>query len=119
MKLPFFILLGAICPSAVPQASADDISQMSIKEVMRHAMTKKLAKTVISKKATEEEEKRLVELLARLKELEPPTGDASSWKKLTAELFDSAKEVAEGKASHKKLAKAANCSACHKVHRPR
>jgi hypothetical protein len=69
--------------------------------------------------ATKEDLEKLVELSKKLSEQKPPKGDAAEWKKLTAELLDSAKAVAgggEGKADAvARLKTASNCQACHKA----
>jgi hypothetical protein len=110
-------------------SSADDVERdenpaesdgeaLTINDVMRYAMTQHLCKKVAKKEATAEEQQRLLSLFETLGSLEPPKGSAESWKEKTGALVTAAREIAEGEPSHSKLMKAANCSACHKEHRP-
>ena len=51
-------------------------------------------------------------------ETPPPKGDAESWKAKTAALKSAAEGVLKGeKGAEEALKKAANCAACHKVHK--
>ena len=101
-------------------ASNDDppeISELDINGVMKYAMTQGLCQKVVKKKASKEEQQRLLQLFKRLAALSPTKGSSESWKKFTDPLVKAAKEVSDGKSAHKRLGKAANCTKCHKAHR--
>jgi len=71
-----------------------------------------LLKKVVDGTATAEEKTKLAQYIKKLVTLKPPEGDAASWKKKTQALV-SAMEKNDLKA----LKNAANCKACHKVHK--
>ena len=71
-----------------------------------------LLKKVIDGTATDAEKAKLAEYLKKMVDLKPPEGDAASWKKKTQAL-----NVAMEKNDLKALKTAANCKACHKVHK--
>ena len=75
-----------------------------------------LWKKVSAGKATPEEQKQLVEMFESLTKNEPPKGDKKSWEEKTSALVKGAKAAQEGKGGEA-LGKAANCAACHKVHK--
>lgn len=106
---------------AKSESKADDekSAPQNIKEVMRFTMTKGLCQKVIKKSASAEEQKQLVDLFKAMAKMAPPLGSADSWKAKASALVEAANEIAEGKPSHGALAKAANCAACHKDHRPK
>jgi hypothetical protein len=108
---------GAISDVAAPNAPVE--GPLTIKQVMRYAMTQHLCKKVIKNQASPAEQQRLVELFEALAKCKPPTGSAASWNEKTAALVTAAKEVAAGKPAQKALMEAANCSACHNEHRPK
>ena len=90
----------------------------TIKKVMKAAFKGGLCKTVIEGKATEEQKKELLALFQELAAAEPPKGDAESWKEKTGHLVTAAEGVlADKKGSHVQLKAAANCKACHEVHK--
>lgn len=84
----------------------------SIKEVMKIALKGPLNKKVADGKASDEEKKQLIELYESLAAAMPTKGDADSWKAKTTALLEAAKGT-DGQA----LMKAANCKACHDVHK--
>lgn len=95
--------------------AADDVE---IKDVMKIAMKGGLCKKVATGKANDAEKKKLVELFTALSKAKPPKGDAASWKAKTGALLKAATAVAKGdEKAGKALAKAANCKACHSVHK--
>jgi hypothetical protein len=110
---------NAATKEAADNTAAEDAEGMSIKEVMRFTMTKGLCQKVIQKKADPQEQLRLVQLFEAMALQQPPIGDAQLWKAKADALVQAAREVSEGKGSHAALAKAANCAACHKDHRPK
>ena len=89
----------------------------SISDVMRHAMTKGLCKKVAKGDANRDEQKQLLNLFKKLAKFQPPKGSAKSWQEKTAALVRAAEDIAEGKKAHTALKAAANCTACHKLHR--
>jgi hypothetical protein len=100
------------------QADKPDDKPLTIDDIMRYAMTRHLCKKVAKKQATPKEQRRLVELFQALAKLQPPKGSQESWDEKTGALVTAAEAVIAGKPSHLALMKAANCAACHKVHRP-
>ena len=71
-----------------------------------------LLKKVIDGSATAGEKAKLAEYVKKLVTLKPPEGDADSWKEKTQAL-----NAAMMKNDLKALKTAANCKACHKVHK--
>ena len=93
----------------------------SVHDVMEAANEGKnsLYERVIGGKGTPEEAKKLSDLYQALPGLKPPKGDARSWKEKASALAAAAKEVADRKpGAVEKLKAAANCKACHSVHKP-
>ena len=88
----------------------------SIKDVMKKCMKGDgaLCKKVVGGTATADEKKLLVEMFTALAAAKPPAGDADSWKAKTSALV-----AAATSADADALKKAANCAACHKVHKPK
>lgn len=86
----------------------------SVKDVMKKCMKGGLCKKVASGKASDEEKQLLVAMFTSLAENKPPRGDADSWKAKTTALLAAAKA-----GDNAALKKAANCAACHKVHKPK
>lgn len=69
--------------------------------------------------ADAKELKALVGYYTAMTKLEPPRGSATSWKKKTMALVQSAKMLAEGdKGGAEQYKKAVNCKACHNTHKP-
>lgn len=93
-------------------SAEDKKPKFEIKEVMAKAMKGGLCKKVADGKATDEEKKELVELFEALAANKPPKGELSDWKAKTKALVDAAK-AGDGS----KLKAAANCAACHKLHK--
>ena len=114
--ISFFCLLTV---GAVQGVAEDEEKVVSIKAVMRAAMTSGLCKKVAKGNADEDEQEKLVKLLETLSEAKPPKGSLDQWKKRTQNLLNAAKDViAEKKDANKTLKKSANCAACHKKHKP-
>ena len=96
-------------------ANKDDAKpKHSIKDVMKKCMKGGLCKKVAGGKANDEEKKLLVEMFTALAASKPPRGDADSWKAKTSALLKAAQDDDDDA-----LKKAANCAACHKVHKPK
>ena len=111
--------VATICViSTVDHARADD-DKVSIKKVMKSAMKDGLCKKVASGKAEDGDAAQLLELFTAMSKLDPPRGDADSWKSKTDALVAAAQDCVDGKeGATKKLAAAANCKACHGAHKP-
>jgi len=92
----------------------------SVHDIMETANEGKnsLYERVIGGKGTLEEAKKLSQLYQALPGLRPPKGDAKSWKERATALAAAAKEVADRKpGAMDRLKAAAECKACHKVHK--
>jgi hypothetical protein len=101
-------------------AARDDKPKYTIEEVMEQAHKGKdaLKNKAIEGKASKAEKEKLLELYMALGQNKPPMGDAKSWKEKTGALVSAAKAVvADEKDAGAKLKKAADCMACHKVHK--
>lgn len=78
-----------------------------------------LCKKVADGKATKAETDALVAMLSELPKNKAPKGDAAAWSAKATAVAEAAKAVGEGKdGAGAALAKAANCAACHKDHKP-
>lgn len=117
MRIVRLLLLPALTLGLIAGVFAAD-EKVTIKEVMKKAMAGGLCKKCASGKASDAEKKELVELFSALGKSKPPKGDEASWKEKTDKLVAAAKAVAEGKDDGAKaLGAAANCMACHSVHK--
>ncbi|MGI9472845.1 MAG: hypothetical protein ACR2NZ_15000 [Rubripirellula sp.] len=104
----------------LPVLADDDDSEpkFSTKEVMKKAMKGGLLKKVASGDASEEETKQLHSMLVALSKNEPKKGDAESWKKMTGALVKASTAAVDGDPeAGAMLKKAANCKACHNLHK--
>jgi hypothetical protein len=109
----------AMCSVAALRAEDDAKAKYPVKEIMAKCMKSGLCKKVADGKASAAETKMLVAMLTELPKNEAPKGGADSWKTKTAAVAAAAKAVGEGKdGAGAALAKAANCAACHKEHKP-
>jgi hypothetical protein len=93
----------------------------SVHDVMEAANEGKnsLYERVSGGKGTPEEARKLSDLYQALPGLKPPKGDAKSWKEKASALAAAAKDIADKKpGAMEKLKSAANCKACHSVHKP-
>ncbi|MEL6109501.1 MAG: hypothetical protein AAFU85_26120 [Planctomycetota bacterium] len=105
-------------------AMADDDDdkepKYTIKQVMKGAFKGRpaLVKKVGGGDASEEEAKKLYEMLVALSKNTPKKGEKDNWKKLTGALVKASKGVVDGDAdAGKMLLKAANCKTCHDSHK--
>src|SRR5262245_47400938 len=95
-----------------------DKAKYSISEVMLKAHKGGLLTKVAAGKGDKADAEKLLEMYTELAKNKPPEGDAESWKKFTDGLVAAAKvAVKGGPDAGKRLKKAANCTACHKVHK--
>jgi hypothetical protein len=101
--------------------AADDKPKFDIEAIMDKAhgeKNDKLLRKVLDGKASATEKKELLELYTELGKNKPPKGSANSWKDKTTALVSASKGVVDGKdGAAASLKKAANCAACHKVHK--
>jgi hypothetical protein len=113
-------LLAAAFMGVTVFGAADDKPKYDIETIMEKAHDKDngLYKKVVDGKADADEKKQLLDYYTELGKNKPPKGDAKSWKEKTTALVSAAKQIVDGKdAGVKDLKKAANCMACHKVHK--
>jgi hypothetical protein len=114
--LSCFVAVATFTFSA--SAEEKDEPKYKTKEVMKAAFKGPLIKKVASGGATDEEKKKLHEMLVALSKNEAPKGEADSWKELTGALVKAGKAVVEGEdGAAAMLKKAANCKACHSKHK--
>ena len=100
--------------------AAADKPKYDIETIMdkAHDEDNGILQKVVGGKASADEKKTLLELYTELGKNKPPKGDAKSWKTKTSALVAAAKEVNDGKEKGiPDLKKAANCKACHEVHK--
>jgi len=107
---------------AIAESGDDEVAieDMTIADIMKaaHKKPKHLLKKVATGAAKPAEQEELLQLYKALTKLEPPKGDAASWKAKTTLLVEAA-EAALSKAedADRQLTRAANCMACHQLHK--
>ena len=102
------------------RAGAGTKDEEVIKKVMKEAMKGGLYKKVMDGKANDDEKQTLLKLYQSLAKEAPPEGDEASWKTKTTALVTAAQAAVDGKGDSSALIKsAANCKACHSVHKPK
>lgn len=110
--------LGVI--STLDEAQAVDAEKVTIKKVMKAAMKDGLCKKVASGKGDPGDAEKLLEMFTAMSKLEPPRGEADSWKEKTSALVAAAQECVDDKeGAGAKLGAAASCKACHSAHKPK
>lgn len=116
MAIALTVTVGMLAGFSLTRAGSPD---ETIKKVMKAAMKKgALCGTVASGKASQAQKAELLELFQELAKATPPQGDAQSWKTKTTALVKAASlAVHEGDNAGAALKKAANCKACHDVHK--
>ena len=108
--LSLFAALAMFSPLSADQSKAfEEIMKKGFKGSKENPP---LLKKVMGGSATKEEKAKLAEYLRKMETLKPPEGDAKSWKEKTQALV-----VAMEKNDLKALKVAANCKACHNVHK--
>lgn len=108
--------------AADKEDAATAAPKYEFEEIMKKGMKgdDSLLKKLIGGSATDEEKETFVAYCESLCQLEPSEGDAESWKKKTTALLTAARDAANGKAdAAPTLEKAANCKACHSIHKPK
>jgi len=115
---PIAMLTLAIAATwTVSQLRAAD-EDIKIKDVMAKAMKGKLCEKVAKGEGSADDKAELVKLFTALGKNKPPKGDADSWKAKTDALLAAAKDAQAGKdGAGPALMKAANCGACHGMHK--
>ena len=92
----------------------------TIKKVMKVAFNKKsgLCGSVLAGRATAAQKQELLKAFQDLARAEPPQGSPESWKTRTTALVRATQAVIDDEAgAGAALKKAANCGACHQVHK--
>lgn len=117
MFWPVFLCCFLAVGQQALQSEQNDVDKMDLADIMRHTMTKGLCKKAIMGKASESELDYLLKLFQRMQTLAPPKGSPESWKQLTHQLTTATKKLKESGSGHKELRRAANCNACHRLHR--
>lgn len=116
------ILLGlalALSASSMAVNAEEGAAKHTIKACMKDCFKGPLIKKVASGEASDEEKAKLHEMMVSMSKAEPPKGDAESWKELTTALVKASKAAVDGSGDAAgMLKKAANCKACHSVHKP-
>lgn len=112
-----FVLAFVASATALPLAFAAEGD--AIKKAMKEGMKKGgLCGKVASGKASADEQKQLLTLFTDMAKDTPPKGDKASWAKHAGALVQASQEIVDGKESGiANLKKAANCKACHSVHK--
>lgn len=111
------MLTVALLTASFSFALADD-EEITIKVVMNDAHKSGLLKKVANGQASDEEKAQLLMLYKGLAANEPPQGDAESWQMKTSALVAAAQAAVDGDAdAGAELQAAANCKACHSVHK--
>jgi hypothetical protein len=116
-----FIVAGGI-GFAVSVVAADDAPKSEVKysleDVMKQGMKGGLVAKVASGQASKEEKETFLHMVQDMAKQEPHKGDAESWKTLNAELVAAAEDAVAGKpTAGSRLKQAANCKACHELHK--
>ncbi|MCS6977157.1 MAG: hypothetical protein NZM31_09150 [Gemmatales bacterium] len=112
LALAFLLGLGV--------AWAED--KLTISDVMKQAHgggQNSLLNKATGPNASKEDKEKLLSLYKALAECKPPRGDEKSWKEKTSALVAAAEANVKGEpGAGAKVRQAANCMACHRVHRP-
>jgi hypothetical protein len=90
------------------------------KAVMKKCMKGGLCKKVVMGQGTADDKAALLAAFTAMAAEKAPKGDAESWKTKTTALVKAAQLAVDGDAgAGAALKSAANCAACHKVHKPK
>lgn len=91
----------------------------TMKVIMMEGMKGGLLKKVASGEASEEETKKMTEMVKAMEKYEVTKGTEEEWKKSVEALSKALKATVAGEeGGADALKKASNCAACHKVHKP-
>jgi Spy/CpxP family protein refolding chaperone len=115
------LALAGLVSLAVGLAGAED-APLPIKEIMKQAHgggANSLLNKATGANASKEDKEKLLNLYKDLAANKPPQGDEKSWGEKTSALVKAAEANVKGEAgAGNKVRQAANCMACHRVHRP-
>jgi hypothetical protein len=121
MRTTKYYLLAAVAALAglgVYRAADGDVKDIETVMEKAHKGDPSLLKQVVTGKADNDMKKELLGLYTDLAKNKPPKGDQADWKKRTEALVSAAKALVEDKPDAvKKLQAAANCKACHELHK--
>jgi len=118
MRTVKFFALAALCLAAVGFSINAAADSKSIKEIMKGGNFKKCCEAASKKGASAADKKAFADLCEALAANKCPKGDAASWKAKTEALVAASKALVAGdKDAGKKVGAAANCKACHDVHK--
>lgn len=107
-----------ILPVGIAAIQADD-APPTIKSIMKVAFKDGLARKVATGGASDAEKAELLKLSQSLAKLQPPQGEADSWKEKTTALIAAAQAAVKGDPEAPALLRTStNCMACHAVHKP-
>jgi hypothetical protein len=130
MRLSGWLVFAATCAGLIQvavyaQNPDKPTPKHAIKEVMQGAHMppegggKSLRERVIAGDASDEEKTQLLDLYISLLENDPPRGDAEAFhKKAGAVALAAARIVVGREGAGQELARATNCAACHRDHKP-
>ncbi len=108
----------ALAPSMI--ADHHEEEEVSLSSIMKkgHKGKTSLVAKVKNGEASDSELKTLIGMYLAMEKLEPPRGDAGSWKAKTDKLVRTSIDVfAKKDGAVDAFGKAVNCKACHKVHK--
>ncbi len=112
------IAAGGVFAASTKAEEGEKAEKITIKQVMQKCMKGGLCKKVAEGKASDEEKAELLKNFKALAANKPKKGDEKSWKTKTTALVTGAQAAVDGKDNASALLmKAANCMACHKVHK--
>jgi hypothetical protein len=112
--------LGLVAGLGMFQAADDAKPKYSIEEIMEkaHKGKQNLFKQVVDGKANANQKTQLLDYYQELAKNKPSKGDLSDWQMRTTAMVKAAQKVAGGNdGARQELKKAANCKACHELHR--
>ncbi len=121
LRVPVGVVFGVIATVLVGCASFSSQPKYTAEQVMEQGFKgdDSLIKKVTQGKGTQDDFKRLSELVNELAKNKPTKGDMASWKEKTSALSAAAKNLVQGTPGALDSLKAAsNCKACHSVHKP-
>ena len=112
------LLAVALAPVAWAEAKK---AKYTVQEVMKaiHKGEDNIGKRAVKGAASKDDIAKLAEYYESLPLNDPPRGEMASWKEKTGALVKASKALKAGEAGAVELYKnAANCKACHNVHKP-
>ena len=104
------------------QAEQKAAAKADIKQFMKdtHKGNDAVVKRATSGKASADEVQQLLVGYRAMAAAKPPQGELESWKTKTGSLVAATEQLAKGEAAGaSSLKQAANCKACHDIHKPK